>query len=178
MPSQERCEKGEKIIYVAQCPKCGEDVFDGDNYCLCGREMKQDEFKPVEIANITSETYGHPADQERKEWWADEFREKFVKRLHIAEHDGSTYSGLGVQVDGEWGKLENFIRRVELKAREEERGNQATLHAREVEELQKTILCREDVDGGVCECCLANFDRFEDTRAAQVARRNKEKESA
>jgi len=47
--------------------------------------------------------------------WRERFDERFANRFHIAEHDGSTYSELGVQVDGEWENIKSFIA-SELKA--------------------------------------------------------------
>jgi hypothetical protein len=51
-----------------------------------------------------------------KQHWSERFDEEFTHRLHIATHDKENYSGLGIQVDGEWEFIKQFIQTVEKEA--------------------------------------------------------------
>jgi hypothetical protein len=50
--------------------------------------------------------------------WEEEFDEMFAHKLHIATHNKENYSGLDIQVDGEWEKIKSFISKKLKEQRE------------------------------------------------------------
>jgi hypothetical protein len=98
-------------------PKC--DNKEPHSHLVAGRtfecEKGQQEKKTYDIDNL------------------DKFDEKFTHKLHIATHNKENYSGLDIQVDGEWEHIKSFI----LKDRQEayNAGRQSGL-----EEVEKMLI--------------------------------------
>ena len=49
-----------KTVKVYKCPKCGEDIYEGNGECWCGEPERPELLRDVEIADVISETLPTP----------------------------------------------------------------------------------------------------------------------
>lgn len=107
---KECCELCDRITWCQSdnCP-CHQPPVSNYLDSLTPEERK----RQYEMQSVTTATTEPPVSG-----WEEQFNNKFIGQFHIATHDTRSYSGIGVQVDGEWKHIKDFIRTL-LSQRDE-----------------------------------------------------------